>query len=141
MAAKNTSYYRESVIGFGIVLTCVLRQFHTGQEAGLAIAGLGYGVVMPSVIKAIISNVAPQHAGLASGIVMTTLQIGAALGVAVVGGVFYSVLGTRSGTEAYAHAFSTAIAVNIALLFLGGVLSRYLPNDRVILDNEATAPR
>ena len=41
-----------------------------------------------------IGGIDQRHAGLASGIVISTFQIGAALGVAIVGGVFFSVLGT-----------------------------------------------
>jgi len=44
-------------------------------------AGLGFGIVMPSVIKAVLGGIDQRHAGLASGIVISTLQIGAALGV------------------------------------------------------------
>jgi len=96
---------------------------------GLAIAGVGYGIVMPSVIKAVIGGMAPRHAGLASGVVISTLQIGAALGVAVIGGVFYSALGTAPNTHAYSHAFVLALACNVALLILAGLLSLWLPRE------------
>ncbi len=118
------------IVGFGIVMVCVNYQLVIGLEEGLACAGLGYGVVMPSVIKAIIGDVIPRHAGLASGIVMTTLQIGAALGVAIVGGVFYSALGARKDLAGYAHAFSAAIACNVALLIAAAVLSLFLPSEK-----------
>jgi hypothetical protein len=49
-------------------------------EIGLACAGLGFGTVMPSVIKAVIGSIDQRDAGLASGIVITTFQVGAALG-------------------------------------------------------------
>ena len=118
------------VLGFGGVTVCVGSHLSWGLQEGLACAGLGYGVVMPSVIKAIIGDIEERHAGLASGIVMTTLQVGAALGVAVIGGVFYSVLGAGSDARAYAHAFSIAIACNVGLLFVGGILSLCLPRVR-----------
>jgi EmrB/QacA subfamily drug resistance transporter len=88
------------VIGFGIVTVCVRYQLW-GLGAGLACAGIGFGIVMPEIIRAIIGNVDERHAGMASGIVMTTLQIGSALGVALVGGVFYSVLRTQTSIHAY----------------------------------------
>jgi MFS family permease len=114
------------VIGFGIVTACIRYQMW-GLEAGLAFAGIGFGIVMPGVITAVIGNVDERHAGLASGIVMTTFQIGSALGVAIVGGVFYTVLGTQITTIAYSYAFSDALACNVVLLAVGGVLSLWLP--------------
>ena len=82
----------------------------------------------PSVIKAVIGGIDPRHAGLASGIVISTFQIGAALGVAVIGGVFFNVLGNGQGLAAHAHAFSVALACNVGLLMVGGVLSLWLPS-------------
>jgi predicted MFS family arabinose efflux permease len=57
-----------------------------GFGMGLLIAGIGFGISMPSIIKAVISDIDQRHAGLASGIVMYSLQIGGAVGVAIVGG-------------------------------------------------------
>jgi len=74
--------------------------------------------VMPSVIKAVLGGVDQRHAGLASGMVISTLQIGAALGVAIIGGVFYGALGPDPGPAAYAHAFALALGCNVALLAL-----------------------
>lgn len=56
--------------------------------SGLLIAGLGYGIGLPSLIKIVIGGMDSRHAGLASGMVITVLQISAALGVAIIGGVF-----------------------------------------------------
>ncbi|WP_414447099.1 MFS transporter [Burkholderia sp. 22PA0099] len=118
------------VVGFGITLVAVANALPDGRDIGLAIAGLGFGTVMPSVIKAIIGGVAPKHAGLASGVVMSTFQIASALGVAVIGGVFYAALGAGDGTAAYDHAFAIALGCNVGLLAVGGVLSLFLPDQR-----------
>ncbi len=118
------------VIGFGAVGVCVASALPWGLKEGLACAGLGYGLVGPGVIKAIIGDVEERHAGLASGIAMTALQVGAALGVAIVGGVFYGVLGAGHDAAAYAHAFSVALGCNIGLLVVGGVLSLCLPGEK-----------
>ena len=93
-------------------------------------AGVGFGIVMPSVIKAVIGGIAQRYAGLAAGIVISTFQIGAALGVAVIGGVFFSTLGAGQDLAAYAHAFAIALGCNVALLVLGGVLSLWLPGEK-----------
>ncbi|MEI9978552.1 MAG: MFS transporter [Edaphobacter sp.] len=121
------------VIGFGIVAACARYQLLSGVNGGLACAGIGYGIVMPGVIKAVIGNIDERHAGLASGIVMTTLQIGSALGIAVIGGVFFTTLGTQADIQAHSHAFSNALACNVALLALGGMLSLWLPEQKAVL--------
>jgi len=118
------------VLGFGVVMLSVAKFLPLGLELGLICAGVGFGIVMPSVIKAVIGSLDPQHAGLASGIMISTFQIGAALGVAIIGGVFYSALGNGQDPTAYAHAFVAALACNVALLAFGGLMSLWLPGER-----------
>ncbi|MDR3464081.1 MAG: MFS transporter [Beijerinckiaceae bacterium] len=118
------------IIGFGMVILSVFGVTPEYIEIALLVAGLGYGIVVPSVIKAVISGVDQRHAGLASGMVISTFQIGAALGVAIVGGVFFTVLGSGQDLAAHVRAFATALGCNVALLTLGGVLSLWLPDDK-----------
>ena len=120
------------IVGFGIVMLAVGDGQSRQLGIGLAGAGLGFGLVMPSVIKAILGSVDPRHAGLASGLLISTLQIASALGVAIIGGVFYDALGARQDLGAYAHAFTLALVCNIALLVVGGALSLVLPGERRI---------
>jgi EmrB/QacA subfamily drug resistance transporter len=115
------------VAGFGAVILAVTGQLPAGPEVALAVAGVGFGTVMPSVIKAVIGGIDRRHAGLASGIVISTFQIGAALGVAVIGGIFYGALGPDPGPAEHAHAFALALGCNVALLALAGLLSLRLP--------------
>jgi EmrB/QacA subfamily drug resistance transporter len=118
------------VLGFGVVMLSVSKILPPSLEIGLICSGLAFGTVMPSVIKAVIGSIDPRHAGLASGIMISTFQVGAALGVAIIGGVFYSTLGMRQDPDAYAHAFTLALGCNVALLALGGVLSLWLPGEQ-----------
>jgi EmrB/QacA subfamily drug resistance transporter len=115
------------VLGFAMVALTVAGALPKSLEPGLAIAGVGFGIVMPSVIKAVIGGIDERHAGLASGVVITTLQMGAALGVATIGGIFFSLLGAGQELASYAHAFAVALGCNVALLAIGGVLSLWLP--------------
>ncbi|MDR3398869.1 MAG: MFS transporter [Pandoraea sp.] len=115
------------VVGFSVALLAVAGTLPGGLDVGLAVAGLGFGTVMPSVIKAVIGGVAPKHAGLASGIVISTFQIASALGVAIIGGVFYADLGVGHDEAAFGHAFAVALGCNVVLLVVGGALSLFLP--------------
>jgi len=117
------------VIGFGTVMLSVGGLLPDSVTFGLICGGLGYGTVMPAVIKVVIGSIAPRHAGLASGMMISTFQIGAALGVAVIGGIFYSLLGPHPGADDYARAFTIALGCNVALLALGGWLSLWLPRE------------
>jgi EmrB/QacA subfamily drug resistance transporter len=125
------------VLGFGSVMLAVSEFLPGSLEIGLVVAGIGFGIVMPSVIKAVIGGVDARYAGLASGIVISTFQIGASLGVATIGGVFYSALGAAFDASAYAHAFTLALGCNVILLVLGAILSLGLVDPA----RAASAPR
>jgi EmrB/QacA subfamily drug resistance transporter len=129
------------VLGFGIVMLTVSQMLPDILAVGLAIAGTGFGIVVPSVIKAVIGGVDPRHAGLASGVVISTFQIGAALGVAVIGGVFYAALGSGQTAGAYAHAFTLSLGCNIALLATAALLSLWLAADQSTATRAAPAPK
>ncbi|CAN7300015.1 MFS transporter [Caballeronia sp. LjRoot31] len=128
------------VLGFGVVMLTVSKVLPGSLGVGLAIGGLGYGTVMPSVIKAVIGGVDQRHAGLASGIVISTFQVGAALGVAIIGGVFYSALGAGRDLNAYSHAFTIALGCNVGLLAVGGLLSLWLPGNVPVKATSRLAP-
>ncbi|GLY78616.1 hypothetical protein [Actinoallomurus iriomotensis] len=53
----------------------------------LAVVGVGFGLAMSPLTGAAVSSVNPQDSGLASGVSSTARQIGAILGVAVLGAV------------------------------------------------------
>jgi EmrB/QacA subfamily drug resistance transporter len=115
------------VLGFGTVALDVAGALAGVLDLGLVVAGVGFGIIMPSVIKAVIGGIDQRYAGLASGIIISTFQIGAALGVAIVGGLFFSMLGSTQELASYARAFAVALGCNVALLAIGGLLSLWLP--------------
>ncbi len=93
----------------------------------LAAVGLGFAFV-PQTIAAM-SGVADREAGLASGLINTSQQIGGALGLAVLSSVAFSTIGdlTAQGdpqvlTKGYADAFTVGAGIGlvgvIATLFL-----------------------
>jgi predicted MFS family arabinose efflux permease len=118
------------VMGFIIVMLSVDEILPQSLEIGLVCGGLGFGTVVPTVIKAVIGSIEQRHTGLASGIMISTFQIGGALGVAIIGGIFYGAVGTRPDPEAYAHAFVLALGCNVALLTVGCWLSLRLRDEQ-----------
>lgn len=111
-------------LGFGVLIAVVLHALpHGALVPALAVAGFGFGVALPALIRAVISSVETRHAGLASGMVITALQISAALGVAIIGGVFYTALHGQLGARAYEYAFATGLYCNAGALLVVALLS------------------
>jgi EmrB/QacA subfamily drug resistance transporter len=90
---------------------------------GLALGGLGFGLLAPIVVDIVLSAVPERDAGAASGVTNTTIYVGIAAGVAVIGAIFTTLLeGGRSLDDAatgslwYAvGAFALGLACSFAL--------------------------
>jgi hypothetical protein len=67
--------------------------------------------------------VKPDHAATAAGVLSTAQQAGGAIGVAMIGVVFYHALGGGS----YAHAFQVGLEVMAALGLAVAALVQFLP--------------
>ena len=87
------------------------------------LAGFGQGIAYPRLFNVALSEVAPHQAGVASGVLTSALQIGAAISVVAVGGLFFWVLGSNHGRDAYAHAFAIAQAATTAALAVAMLFS------------------
>lgn len=89
----------------------------------LFITGLGQGLAMPTLVRMVTGRVAPAFSGMIAGVTSSTLQISTALSVAVIGGIFYSMLDTgRSGAN-ITHAFIVALLAMAICLATGAALS------------------
>lgn len=100
-------------------IAAVIVAGHDGWPVVLAVlvAGFGQGIAYPRLFNTTLGDVAPQQAGVAAGVLTSTLQIGAAVSVAGIGSLFFAVLGEGTGRDAYAIAFGVAQAsVSFALL-------------------------
>jgi MFS family permease len=105
------------LIGYAGVALCAATQ--TGGAIlffMLFIGGYGQGVAMPEMINTILADVPPPHTGLAAGAMNSTLQIGSAISVAVIGSLFFVLLGDGSGPVAYGHALGLSMATQVVIL-------------------------
>jgi len=91
----------------------------------MAIVGLGSGLALPSVIGAVLSGIRPEQAGSASGVLSTAQQFAGALGVAILGAVFFAVV--TPGRAGFAHATQVTAWIQTGLLAAGAVLTLLLP--------------
>ncbi|WP_204341975.1 MFS transporter [Micromonospora terminaliae] len=86
---------------------------------GLAVDGVGMGIALAPLTTTVLSRVSPRHTGAAAGVLATVNQTGNAVGVALIGIVFYQAAdltgGFRAGLVALI-ALELALAAVIQLL-------------------------
>src|SRR5215475_10975812 len=63
----------------------------------LALAGIGFGLVVAPMVDLILTDVPARDAGSGSGQLSTLQQVGMALGVALIGVIFFTLLADNSG--------------------------------------------
>jgi EmrB/QacA subfamily drug resistance transporter len=80
----------------------------------LVLDGAGMGLVMGPIITIVVTNVAPRHAGAASGVLASAQQVGVAVGVALIGVVFFGALDAG-------HAVPSAFGTSVLWLAAGSV--------------------
>ncbi len=66
--------------------------------APMFVAGLGGGFFIAPVTNVVLAGISSRDAGSASGALATAQQVGAALGIAVVGVIFFALLGSNANT-------------------------------------------
>ena len=100
--------------------------------APLLAGGLGLGVAIAPMFQTVLSNVPPRDAGSGSGALQSFQQVGGALGVALMGQLFFSklALGMQTGLPAhaaYGEGLLRALYFNTAGFVLIAIMVRLLP--------------
>ncbi|MFD2467501.1 DHA2 family efflux MFS transporter permease subunit [Amycolatopsis silviterrae] len=123
--------YAVNVVGNVILLACVI--VAGAGMTGLLLApamfviGLGQGLGVSPLIGAALHDVPERDAGSASGVIQTLMQVGVAFGVAVIGLIFFTVLGSATDPASYSTAFTWALVaspvLSLASLLLVPVLA------------------
>jgi EmrB/QacA subfamily drug resistance transporter len=94
----------------------------------MIILGIGIGMAMNPLLLAAMSDVKPQDAGVASGVVNTSFMMGGALGLAVLASVAASVSGGNPSpadlVDGYQAAFVIGTAFALAAAVVAGVFLR-----------------
>src|SRR6185437_12469444 len=89
-----------------LALTPVHASYLTGLLPSMLLLGTGAGVCFPALMGVAMSGATPSDAGLASGLVNTTAQVGGALGLAVL-----ATLSASHTTKLLAQGSSTPVAL------------------------------
>ena len=87
--------------------------------------GLGNGLVLPSLLNLAMKSVPPQYAGAAAGVYSTFQQTASALGVSIIGGVFF-----YFSREGWQNAFHAGILVILVCVVLVSFMLYLLPDSR-----------
>lgn len=93
----------------------------------LMLQSLGGGLLITPLLGTVLSGVSPDSVGTASGALSTAQQVGGALGVAVIGAVFFASFrpGADGGAAAAGHAFAMAsIATCLLAIVVTGLIFR-----------------
>src|SRR6266566_1362762 len=94
---------------------------------GLVVAGAGLALLVIPLVNVVLAAVPAEVAGGASGLFSTAQQLGGALGVALLGTVFFGYLGRHSFEAALVHTAPYAMGA----FALCGVLALLLPRTAV----------
>nr|WP_229674230.1 MFS transporter [Nakamurella endophytica] len=125
------------VLGFGGVLLAVhlVPNGHVGWAliAPLLVGGLGSGMVISPNQTVTLSEVPVQQGGTAGGLLQVGQRIGAAIGIAAVGSVFYGQLADSRGD--YPSALQGALWISIGFL----VLALLVTVADLVVDRRASA--
>jgi EmrB/QacA subfamily drug resistance transporter len=113
--------------GGHVVLLATIAGVGTGGSVaalapGLVLIGAGMGLVIAPLATIIMSSARPEHAGAASGVLSTMQNVGNALGVAIIGVIYFGA--AHSGL---AGAFQLSLATLAVILVAVAALTRLLP--------------
>jgi MFS family permease len=94
--------------------------------APFVVSGTGMALFFAPVANVVLSSVAPQHEGKASGATNAIRELGGVFGVAVLASVFAHAGGYRTA-ETFTHGTSTAVWIGGAVVALGAVAAALIP--------------
>lgn len=115
------------VVAFALQVVC----FRPGASAALlftllGLYGLGNGLILPSLLNITLRSLPPKFAGAAAGIYSTVQQTSSALGICLIGGLFYYIIDYSGDIQL---AFHYGLVAHIALLAVLSILLMRLPNN------------
>ena len=110
------------------------------------LAAIGLGLAFVSMTVAAVSGVEPHEAGLASGLINTSQQIGGALGLAILATVANSrtddaVAAGKPAAVALTEGFQNAFLVAAAIAIAGAILASVLVSSRASREHAQAAQR
>jgi len=135
LASRLIVKYGKRVLQIGVVILAIvfylqMTLWQPGVSTWLIIGlmgawGFGNGLVLPSLLNVALKNVPSQYAGAAAGIYSTFQQTASALGVSIIGGIFFYF--SKDNWQAAYHAGIIGILICVVLV---GFMLYLLPDNR-----------
>ncbi|HUP11030.1 MAG TPA: MFS transporter, partial [Niastella sp.] len=118
-----------------IMISFILQLFYFNSATSLGMAtlligvyGLGNGLVLPFLLNVVLNGVPPEHAGVSSGIFSTLQQTASALGISIIGGVFYESV-AHSPFDKYTVGLHNGLKAGMLCLVLVALTLCFLPKN------------
>lgn len=99
----------------------------------LAVAGIGMIVLAVPLMGTSLARVPLESAGAASGVFAMCQQLGSAVGIAVVGVVFFGIVGQGGPNEVYRHAIVSGTWITVGAFVVAALAGLSLPRREVEL--------
>lgn len=97
----------------------------------MGIWGLGNGLVLPSLLNIVLKSVPAEHAGAAAGIYSTFQQTASALGISIIGGIFF-----YFSQESWQIAYKAGVIAILICVLLVGIMLYILPEEKSVVQKE-----
>ncbi len=111
----------------------------------LVAVGLGLGMVIAPLADIVLDGVQAQDAGSASGVFNTGLQLGNSIGIAVIGVIFFGLLGSQSAAAAHAvepQLRAGLAAASVPARYTGPIVGKFgvCLHDRLVASDPTVTP-
>lgn len=142
LSVKYVIRYGNSVVICGVAIMMIAQStqlFFFGAKTSwwqiavtLFIYGFGNGIVMPSLMNMALKNIPVKFAGAAAGVYSTFQQTASALGVSVIGGLFFTIAQNQNAKYAGFHytAFHYCLVIQLSFVLVCGILISILPSSK-----------
>jgi EmrB/QacA subfamily drug resistance transporter len=112
---------------------------------GLVAAGLGLGAVIAPLADIVLAGVPHQEAGSASGVFNTGLQLGNSIGIAVIGVIFFGMLGSQAAPAASAvtpQLHAGLVSAGVPAAYTGRIVTQFRGclHDRLVAADPTVTP-
>jgi EmrB/QacA subfamily drug resistance transporter len=97
--------------------------------------GFGNGLVLPSLLNLALKNVPSQYAGAAAGIYSTFQQTASALGVSIIGGIFF-----YFSQQSWQMAYKAGVIAILVCVAMVGIMLQLLPSVRTTRRKNSKEP-